>query len=104
MKRSYLITLLIMGSQSSQYAEALKMHEEGIFDRYMAKVSEKERVEAEFDIFHQKNLAKAEQQAAIIASGQVDQNLVGSPTVDDQVENNLDQLSSMPLKQLAGAE
>ena len=49
----------------------------------MAKVTERERAEAEFDAFHSKNLAKAEQQAAVIASGQVDQNLVGSPSVED---------------------
>jgi hypothetical protein len=48
------------------------------------------------------NLAKAEQQAAIIASGQVDQSLVGNPTTEDQIENNLDQLTNLPLKQLAG--
>lgn len=83
MKQNYLITLLVMGSQSPQYVDAIKMYEEGIFDRYMAKISEKERAEAEFDMFHSKNLAKAEQQAAIIASGQVDQSLVGSPTVED---------------------
>lgn len=53
MKQNYLITLLVMGSHTPQYAEAIKMHEEGIFDRYMAKVSEKERADAEFDLFHQ---------------------------------------------------
>ena len=82
------------------YAHAGKV--EGIFDRFVKKLDEKERAEAEFDVQHMKNQALAERQAELIAAGQVDQNLVGGATIDDELSAGIDKLANVPIKQLAG--
>ena len=56
---------------------------------------------AEMETFHQANMQKAAQQAAIIASGQLDATLAGH-TVDDEISANLAQIDKAPIGQLAG--
>ena len=75
---------------------------EGIFDRFVKKFDEKERIEAEFDVQHSKNEALAEKQAALISNGQVDQNVVGGTNIDDELSAGIDKLALVPIKQLAG--
>jgi len=58
--KQYLVALLVLGISSSQYVQALKAHEQGIFDKMVVKLTEKDRMAAEFEVEHAKNLAKAE--------------------------------------------
>lgn len=62
------------------------------------KLTEKERNEKKFELNHQKNMLKATKQAAIIASGQVDESLTSglmtSPegVLDDEVDKGIEKL------------
>jgi hypothetical protein len=56
--KSSLLALLVLCISDPQYAKAVEV--EGIFDRFVKKIDEKERMEAEFDVQHDKNLALAE--------------------------------------------
>jgi hypothetical protein len=56
--KSSLLALLVLAISDAQYAKAVKV--EGIFDRFVKKIDEKERMEAEFDVQHVKNEALAE--------------------------------------------
>lgn len=75
---------------------------EGIFDRLEKKMGEKERALAEFQVSHSKNLIKAQQQAALIAAGQMEAPEGGPPNIDEEIDANLDKMEKTPLKQLAG--
>ena len=98
--KSTLLALLSLSISDPSYATAVKV--EGIFDRYMKKIDEKQQLEAEFDVMHMKNEQLAEKQAALIAHGQVDQNVVGGATIDDELNAGIDKLASVPIKKLAG--
>ena len=63
--KSILYSLLILGIEDPLYVNAHRAS--GIFDRMVNKLDEKERLEAEFEVEHAKNLALAEKQAAIIS-------------------------------------
>jgi len=49
-----------------------------------------------------KNEQLAEKQAALISAGEVDQNVVGGATIDDELSAGIDKLAAVPIKQLAG--
>ena len=98
--KSSLIALLALAIGDPQYAKAVKI--EGIFDRFVKKLGEKERMEAEFDVQHVRNEALAEKQAVLISIGQVDQNTVGAANIDDELSAGIDKLAQVPIKQLAG--
>ena len=84
-----------MNQQSSQ--------EQGIFDRLEKKINEKDQALAEAAQMHAENMAKAEQEAAIIAAGQVDPTLGGAPaTIDDQLQEDFNRLDQTSIKKLAG--
>lgn len=51
--KSTLLALLSLIISDASYATAVKV--EGIFDRYMKKIDEKQQLEAEFDVMHMKN-------------------------------------------------
>ena len=51
--KSTLLALLALSINDAQYAEAHKV--QGIFDRFVKKIDEKERMEAEFEVEHMKN-------------------------------------------------
>lgn len=89
--KSSLLALLALAINDPDYAQAGKV--EGIFDRFMKKVDEKERLEAEYDVQHMKNEQLAEKQAALIAAGEVDQNVVGGATIDDELSAGIDKLA-----------
>ena len=57
-----LAALLVGSSQSIQ------LENQGIFDRFVKKMSEKERAEQEAEAVHQANVSKAEAEAARIAA------------------------------------
>jgi len=38
----------------------------------------------------------------MIAAGEVDQNVVGGATIDDELSAGIDKLAAVPIKQLAG--
>ena len=86
-----LLALLALAINDPHYAQAVE--QAGIFDRFMKKVDEKDRLEAEFEVEHSKNMLLAEKQAAIIAAGEVDQNMVGAATIDDELSAGIDKLS-----------
>jgi hypothetical protein len=98
--KSSLLALLVLAINDPSYAQATKV--EGIFDRFMKKVDEKEEAAAAFDVMHMKNELLAEKQAALISAGEVDQNVVGGATIDDELSAGIDKLAAVPIKQLAG--
>lgn len=65
--KTTLLALLVLGISDPNYARAHRV--QGIFDRFVKKMDEKERIEAEFEVEHMKNQELAEKQAAIIAAG-----------------------------------
>ena len=66
-------------------------------------MDEKERALAEFQVSHSKNLIKAQQQAALIAAGQMNEGAEGGMgSIDEEIDANLDKMEKAPLKQLAG--
>jgi hypothetical protein len=56
--KSALLALLTLAIVDPRYAQATKA--QGIFDRFMKKIDEKERMEAEFEVEHAKNEQLAE--------------------------------------------
>jgi hypothetical protein len=51
--KSTLFALLVLAITDPQYAQAHRVA--GIFDRFVKKLDEKERMEAEFEVEHMKN-------------------------------------------------
>ena len=66
------------------------------------KIGEKEEAMAEFQVTHSKNLIKAQQQAALIAAGQIDSSIDGQGSIDEEIDANIDKIDQTPLKKLAG--
>ena len=64
MKYNKLITLAVLVSSSQQ----IQVDNQGIFDRFVKKMSEKERAESEAEAIHQVNVSKAEAEAERIAA------------------------------------
>ena len=64
MKYNKLITLALLVSSTQQ----IQLENQGIFDRFVQKMSEKERAEAEAEAIHQVNVSKAEAEAERIAA------------------------------------
>lgn len=84
---SFAVLQLIQSSNCHK----MTSNQKGIFDAMEQKLTEKERNAAEFEYKHAKNMIKANNQAAIIASGQVDESITSglmsssSGALDDEL-------------------